>query len=73
MPSSRTVLIRSSGVYCLSASSSSTSSDFFCAPSPTDFSPLMMANFSLSSIESVSTWAAVGAWGLPFVPAKWAM
>ena len=70
IPSSRTVLIKSSAEYWTNASSSISSRVFFCAPSPTDFSPLMMANFSLSSIDSVSTCAVVAVSPLLFFPAK---
>ena len=73
IPSSSTVLMMSSGVYCASAISSNCSNPSLCAPSPTDFSPLMMANFNLSSIESLSTCAVVYACGFPFNPAKWFM
>ena len=70
IPSSNTVLMMSSGEYCPSAESSNCSRDCLCSPSPTDFSPLMIANFSLSSIDSVSTCAVVDACGFPFSPAK---
>jgi len=73
MPSSSTVLIRSSGLYSTNASSSNSSRVRLVLPSPTDFSPLIIAYFSLSSIESVSTCAVVCACAFPFMPVKCCM